>query len=829
MIPRLPILLTLLLLLGASSGSGARRTGKADKHWSFQPLKSFEGTHSIDSFITAKLKENGLQLSPKTDPVTWLRRVTFDLTGLPPTPNEVAAFQKSALLRRKAHAISRSETAEAALLPIHNVVDRLLASPRYGERWAQHWLDVVRYADTHGFEVNTERPHAWPYRDYVIAALNNDTPYDQFIREQLAGDASGKDAATGFLVTSAVLLPGQIGKDDASKRLARQDELGEIVINTTETFLALTLGCARCHDHKSDPLTARDYYALQAFFAGVEYGDRSVRNPKFKADQRKLVASLVPIDHALAQFVPLARSDAERPPVNARENIECFTPVLTKKIRLIIDSTNRLEPCIDEFEVFDTSGKNIALAEYGTVPTASGSRTEPNRHELRQVNDGHYGNSRSWMSNEVGGGWIQLEFKEPKTIDRAVWGRDRQGKFADRLPLDYRIEIADETDAWHTVADSTDRKKYDPDTKTSPIPLADLDPADKAKAETLLAEKKSIRAKLAAASDGNQLIYAGKFKSPESMHLLHRGDPEQPKDTVSPNVPQYLGTLTLPKDSPDQTRRLALADWITAPDNPLTARVLVNRIWQGHFGIGLVETANDFGLGGTPPTHPDLLDWLASELIRSGWSIKHLHRLIVLSDTYAQSSKIITAAQKIDADVRLLWRFPSRRLESEVIRDSMLATSGRLNLKTGGPGFDLFKSRGGLNGFPPVESFTGDGLRRMIYAHKIRMEREAVFGAFDCPDAGQSAPRRRQSTTPIQALNLFNSTFTIEESEALAARVRNEAGPEIPAQITRAYQLAYNRPPTREEQSDAAEVVRSHGLETLCRAIYNSSEFLFLP
>jgi hypothetical protein len=256
---------------------------------------------------------------------------------------------------------------------------------------------------------------------------------------------------------------------------------------------------------------------------------------------------------------------------------------------------------------------------------------------------------------------------------------------------------------------------------------------------------------------------------------------------------------------------------------------MVNRIWQGHFGTGLAETPSDFGRNGMKPSHPELLDWLAAEFIRSGWSIKHLHRLVVLSATYRQSSRIDASIQARDADDRLLWRYPSQRLEAEMIRDAMLAVSGRLNLKMFGPGFDLFDKRGGLTGFKPVESYRGDGLRRMIYTHKVRREREDVFGAFDCPDAGQSTAHRRESTTPIQALNLFNSQFTADQSAALAARVKTEMGDDATPQIRRAYQLAFSRDPSAGELSEAASVVREFGLATLCRALFNSNEFLFIP
>jgi hypothetical protein len=310
---------------------------------------------------------------------------------------------------------------------------------------------------------------------------------------------------------------------------------------------------------------------------------------------------------------------------------------------------------------------------------------------------------------------------------------------------------------------------------------------------------------------------------------LRRGDPEQPKEEIGPAVPSALGNISLPKNAAEQQRRLTLADWIANPQNPLTARVMVNRIWQGHFGIGLVDTTNDFGRNGTKPTHPELLDWLASEFIRSGWSVKQMHRLIVLSATYRQSSHPDAAAASRDADVRLLWRYPSRRLDGEAIRDSMLAVSDRLNLTMGGPGFDLFDRRGGLTGFHPVESFNSDGLRRMIYAHKIRRERDSVFGAFDCPDAGQSAGRRRESTTPIQALNLFNSRFTMERSRDFAARVHSEAGDDLQSQLRRAYQLALSREPSPGEIADAEPIIKEFGVATLCRVLFNSNEFLVLP
>ena len=346
----------------------------------------------------------------------------------------------------------------------------------------------------------------------------------------------------------------------------------------------------------------------------------------------------------------------------------------------------------------------------------------------------------------------------------------RDGKFTDRLATDYQIEISDAAGQWHTVADTSDRQKFDPKNKKLAKPtLKGLTPAENKRARPLFDEKSTIEKKIAQAVN-LQKAFAGTFRTPDDIHLLNRGDPEQPKEAVTPAVLSALGNVTLPKESAEQDRRRALAAWIASAQNPLTARVMVNRIWQGHFGTGLVQTPSDFGRMGFKPTHPELLDYLAAEFIRSGWSVKHMHRLILLSETYGQSSQRIKENETIDSDVRLLWRYPSRRLEAESIRDSMLAVSGRLNLQMYGRGFNLFDLRGGLSGFDPIETFNADNQRRMIYAHKVRREPETVFGAFDCPDAGQSTARRIESTTPIQALNLFNSIFTLEQSAAFATR-----------------------------------------------------------
>ncbi|MDF1740096.1 MAG: PSD1 and planctomycete cytochrome C domain-containing protein [Verrucomicrobiales bacterium] len=776
-------------------------------HWSFKPIRVEEGEHTIDAFIDRALQEKGLKRSPRADKATLLRRLSFDLIGLPPTTGEMDAFL----------ADDSTDAYSAA-------VERLLASPRYGERWAQHWLDVVRYADTHGFEVNTERKNAWPYRDYVIKAFNANTPWDQFIREQIAGDALGKAEATGFLVTAAALLPGQIGKDEESKRLARQDELGEIVINTGEAFLGLSIGCARCHDHKFDPISARDYYTMQAFFAGVHYGDRPVINPELDTIVDGLRERLRPLERELERYLLRAGEGGKRASLSAKGNIEYFAPVKAAGLRFTVHSTisgNRHQPYIDELEVFNTEGENIALNSKVTSKTG----------KPEGAIDGVYGNESAWKSSVKGGGSLEMAFENPETINRIFWGRDRTGKYPDRLAETYTFEIKTEGGDWRKIADASDRASFDPKkAKEDLFQLADFAKEDQARARVIIEDRKPLVEELKQYHGGKQLVFAAQSSSPETMHLLNRGDPEQPTDVVAPATLSFLNPVELSLESKDAERREALADWITDPDNPLTARVIVNRIWQWHFGIGLVSTANDFGNLGALPSHPKLLDWLAAEFIESGWSVKDLHRLIVSSEAYQQRHELHAVGLAKDSENRLLWGFPSRRIEAEVIRDSILAVSGTLESKMFGRGYDLFHARGGTGGFKPIEShLKEEGRRRMIYAYKVRMEREAVFGAFDCPDGGQSAPRRSQSTTPIQALNLFNSQFTIDLAAEFSERVRKEVGDDPDEQIQRVWKICYGRSPANEELLDAGYVVREHGLETLSRVIFNSNEFLFLP
>ncbi|MDG1890107.1 MAG: DUF1549 and DUF1553 domain-containing protein [Verrucomicrobiota bacterium] len=806
---------------------------KTSEHWAFQPIKHPDiipgGQGPIDGFIQKKLSFLELEIQEEPDPRTLLRRLYFDMLGLPPSRETLQSFIQ-ATDRREAY---RRE------------VERVLASPRHGERWAQHWLDLVRYADTHGYEVNTERPNAWPYRDYVIDAFNDDKPYDRFVFEQLAGDTIGEDTATGFLVAAPALLPGQIGKDAASMRLARQDALDEIIVTTGETLLGISLGCARCHEHKFDPISTSDYYAFQAFFAGVEYGDRPIRNTAGRERDlsalRQINTRIALAQRQLDQMEPLAlpmlgKTPPHRRPVNALRNVDRFEAVEAQYVRFSIESTvddNRHEPCIDELEIFTAGASpvNMALSRHGTTVSTSGNFSDTGKHQLKHVHEGVYGNEHSWISSEKGRGWLQLKLPEIVRMDQVVWSRDRTGGFKDRLATRYRIEVARMPGQWITVADSSDRIPYDTPGEINQSTPAGIKLHSDAQRYQKLQKELAILILKRKVLEEDPLVYGGFFKEPDTTYILHRGDPEQRRAKAKPGISNALGNLKIEGTSSDSERRRALAEWITHRKNPMTARVMVNRIWQFHFGRGLVNTPNDFGINGARPTHPELLDWLAIEFMEHNWSIKHMHRLILLSRTYRQSHRVHASGMAVDTDARFLWRFPTRRLEGEAIRDSILRVSGQLHLRMGGKGFDFFKKRGGLDGYPPIEQFDANGMRRMVYAHKVRMERVPVFGAFDCPDAGQPMPRRNQSTTAVQALNLFNSPFVLDHSSALAQRILGEfPGVLSPrAQAIRAFEHTLGRTPQERELAGAAALVTGEGLTALCRVLFNSSEFLFIP
>jgi mono/diheme cytochrome c family protein len=815
--------------------------------WSLQPIRRPEPPtispqssswtrNPIDAFIQATLDKNGLTPSPAADRRTLIRRVSFDLIGLPPTPEEVEDFERD----------DRPDAYE-------RVVDRLLDSPHFGERWGRHWLDVVRFGESHGYETNMPRPNAWPYRDYVIHALNRDTPFPRFVLEQLAGDTlqtpdSGSaeqdlDDGAGWLVQAATgfLVGGthdQVGNAQPEAKLQqRVEDLDDVITATGTAFLGLTVNCARCHDHKFDPISQKDYYGMQAVFAGVNHADRAVPTPDAearKAEALAVKAELARIDLQLDASEPVARVGVDTPGrlmVNPHRNVERFAPISARSIRLtILATSNNSEPCIDEIEAF-TAGpepRNVAAVEDGAKAWASSEYPGAAIHKIAHLNDGRYGNDRSWISHRPGKGIVTIDWPEPASIDRVVWGRDRTDRFRDRLATDYFLEVKTSSGDWKVVASSLDRRSYDPAAKWQATAEASS-PQERERNE-LLARQTVLRDRLAMLGQ-TMSIYAGTFSQPGESHVLRRGDPTQPGALVSPTgISAVKPPLMIDPKAPEARRRVELARWIADPQNPLANRVLANRLWHYHFGRGIVATPSDFGFNGSPPSHPRLLDWLASELLANGGHQKPLHRLMVTSATYRQANRPDPKAQAIDKQNRLLWRMSPRRHEAESIRDAILACGGQLDDRMGGPGYNIWeKNTNYVAVYKPRTDLAPDTFRRMVYQFKPRSQQDPTFGSFDCPSAALVAPRRTVSTTALQALNLFNSRFVLQQSEAFAKRLAADAGPDPARQVERGFALAFGRTPNTTETTAAVALIKDHGASAFCRALYNSNEFLYSP
>lgn len=800
-----------------AKGPDDRRALERKLPWSFQPVvrpAAPAGEAAIDLWLEKKLSEKGLTFSDPADRVAWARRLYLVALGVPPTPSELADFI--------------ADTREDA---VEQLVDRVLADQRFGERMARHWFDVIRFAESNGFETNRVRYNAWPFRDYVIAAFNNDKPYDQFVSEQIAGDALQAPLGTGFLVAGTYDI---VKSPDINLTLMqRQDELADVINTTGTAFLGLTLGCARCHDHKFDPVTQKDFYSLQAIFSGVRFGERTVprvNSPESMARIESLTEQVADLDVKLKQLLAIGEEAAKtshlRAPVNARYNEESFDPIVATAVRFKIADSAGSQPCLDEWEVYDAAGINVALASAGSKATASSTLPGYAIHQLAHINDGRTGNDYSWISNETNGGTIEIAFASPQSIQRMIWGRDRSERFKDRVPVVYRIEARQEDGDWVEVASSSTRRP--PSGDASQAVLALLSPEQQADYRKQSAVRSELQKQLSELIDGEK-VWLGTFSQPDPVHRLYRGDPLMPRELVTPGTVSSLNGIELTGESSEQERRLALAKWIANPKNPLTSRVLVNRLWQYAFGTGIVDTPSDFGGNGTLPVHPELLDWLASEFVENNWSIKHIFRLMLLSKAFRQASLPNAAALAIDADARLLWRFPPRRLEAEAIRDSILAVSGVIDYRMGGPGFYLQRvEQDNVYRYFPKEEVGPAEFRRMVYLTRIRQEQDPVFGAFDCPSGNQVIPKRSRSNTPLQALNLFNSPFILQQSKLLSERLVREAGEKQMERVKLAFRLMFGREADHFEIELSTDLIERDGMEAFCRAMFNASEFLFI-
>ena len=737
--------------------------------WSFKPItrpavpniqhSKFSIQNSIDAFVLAKLREQKLDFAPEADKAALIRRVTLDLTGLPPTPSEVDAFVK--------------DTAPDAY---EKVVDRLLASPTYGERWARHWLDVAGYADSNGYsEADSPRLHAWRYRDYVIRAMNADKPWNEFITEQLAGDelAGATQAETQQVVgdpkrldvlTATAFLrmaPDGTGDPNDDMKLARNQVIAEELKVVSSSLLGLTVGCAQCHDHRFDPIPQTDYYRLRAIF-----------EPAFDWESRWRP----PFQRQYSLYTPEERAKAN-------------------EIEKQIGDINREAQAMSKKFLDEIFEKKIT--------------------ELPEAEREPYRNARATTEKD--------RTPEQKALIK---------KYPNALAL-YSLDLYD----------AAAQKKVTDKTAEGTKLRATLPPEGMVMA---LTEVKGIVPK---------------------THLFNRGDHDQPKQEVQPGELTVLATPEVEPfkaekvESGSSGRRLAYARWLTGGNHPLVARVLVNRFWLNHFGRGIVNTPGDFGALGERPTHPELLDWLASEFMDGGWKLKPLHKLMVMSTTYRQSSRS-DASLKADPDNKFFARFKMQRLDAETLRDSMLAVAGTLNPSPFGPpseiARDVFgrmvtgKDKGTIT-VAKVESGGGDDVRRSIYVKVRRKTPLTVLETFDEPVMQPNCEQRTRTTVAPQSLMMMNDTFVLEAARSLASRLKKDLPADTRAQVVSAWNILFNRTPQDADIQRAlayiteqTEAVRSYhhgiqhpkdapapdpaveGLASYCQVLFSSNRFLYV-
>ena len=693
-------------------------TDQERNFWSFRPItrpaipntgSPFGKTNPIDSFLAAKWQEHKLKPSPQADPRTLIRRAYLDITGLPPTPTQVEAFVND-----------KSPKAW------ENLVESLLASPHYGERWGRHWLDMVRFADSGGFEYDNDRPNVWRYRDYVVRAFNADKPIDQFIREQIAGDELDHPTTDSRLATGFLRLGVE---NNVKSEMTKLDELDDVVSTTSLAFLGMTIGCARCHNHKFDPIPQKDYYQIQAVF----FSAKPVEFP--------LVPQSVIDEHQAANKTI---DDLQAP---------------FKKRRAALEKPHR-------DRLFEQKIKQLAPYMQLAWRTPADKRTEGQRLNARQIEK-----------------TLKIEDEEILALMSAAEKAEHQSQSDAIAKLD----------------------------KQRPKPYA------------------------SAMTIGDH----GRDALPS--YFLYRGSPDNKGSLMDAGILTVAGFDNLPHIAPppgaqSTYRRRNFAEWVASPRNPLTARVFVNRIWQHHFGEGIVATPSNFGKTGTPPTHPELLDYLASEFLRNGWSTKAMHRLMMNSHAYRMSSDDTIGNRAIDATNRFLWRAPRQRLDAETLRDNMLAAAGTLDTIVGGPAVlpyidpSLFQgsSKRTWNGVPDTDPSTW---RRSLYVFNKRSIRYPLFESFDQPDMITSCARRNTSTTAPQALLLMNNAMVRLHAAHFAERLRKEAGEDPARQVERAFTLAFGRAPLKTElaSSTAFITANTQGLVDFCHAIFNMNEFAYAP
>lgn len=853
--------------------------------WAFQPLTEPAiprlampefSANGIDAFVLRELHKRGLAMNPPASPRNLVRRLYFDLIGLPPPIEVVEQFEKS--------------PSDANYLAI---VDRLLNSPEYGERWARHWLDLVRFGESDGFERNAPREHSWLYRDWVIDALNRDLPYNEFARSQIAADSWLQDprdvaAAQGYLV--AGVHNTVVGSSRSMQLLARQDELEDLVGNIGQTFLGLTLNCARCHDHKFDPISQSEYYQLIAVLNGVSPGTVVVRS----ADDRDRLEQL-------EQAIRTARKSLRELELPARQQamglpgVELPVPILDfnaaggtgqmtlqggaeiKQDALVLDGKDdfAISPPLDQVlqeKTLEVSVRLSNLSQQGgaaiSLELHDGSIFDAIVFAEQETSKWMAGSNFFQRTLSFGG---EPESTPPDaeihlaiTYDRDGWvsayrngvpyGRPYQTTAPPVFPAGQArvlvgLRHSPASDKKFLGAEILRARLYDCALDAAEVQAAAAecgwgwDPKD---LHALLPPEQwlqwnSLRAEISRLETAlreldaatAQPAYSHVSLQPEPVYFLPRGDVNRPGPAMSPGTTQALAVnpeLRFPRleSNSDRELRRALAEWITSRHNPLFHRVISNRLWQYHFGTGLVATPSDLGFNGGAASHPELLDWLCQELKRSEYRLKPIHRLIVSSKTWRQAASSDLQGRQIDSDNRWLWRKTPHRLDAEVIRDSMLVVAGKLNPQRQGPGYRDVKVTDDGNGTTYYSEFdeeSSDLNRRTVYRFGPRGGRPALLDSLDCPDPSTAAPRRTVTTTPLQALSLLNSPFVLRMCDSFAARAAISA-PDLSGQITWMFRTAYSRPPTEEQLAAGCELAGQHGLAAVARAIFNSNEFV---
>ncbi len=850
--------------------------------WSLKPLVN-PAAPNIDSFIAAKLAEKGLAMSPEADARTLCRRLYFDLIGLPPTPEELDAFDLS---------------------KVDQLVDKLLASPRYGERWARHWLDVVHYGDTHGYDKDKQRNNAWPYRDYVIRALNDDKPYARFVQEQIAGDVLFPGThdgieALGFIAAGPWDLIGhmEVPETKTDGKIARHLDRDDMVANTIGTFCSVTVHCAQCHNHKFDPITQEDYYSLQAVFAALDRTDRkyyrddalNVRFQKLQREQRAAESAVEGVEAPLkakagARFAEFTRriDGASKAAAQKQGNTSpdfgyhsAISQAQDAMKWVQVDLGQRVEiervallPCYDDFNKIGAGfGFPVRFKveasddpEFKTGVTLLWKRhDETFMHDFKNPGLAAFTTGGA-KDDGIAGRYVRVTatrlaprkddfifaLAEMQVFDLA--GKNvAQGQpvtALDSIDAPPRWRKTNLTDGIAPVAQSPDEKQKLLKEREALL-LSFADDATKAKRAALLTEAARVEAdlkKLPAPS----VVYAGGIHTgsgafrgtgadggkPRPIFLLARGQVTQPTGEVGPGALSALAFQPARFSAgAEGERRAALAKWIADPQNPLTWRSIVNRVWQYHFGRGLVETPNDFGRNGALPSHPELLDWLAAEFRDSGGSLKQLHKLMVTSATYRQAAAGNPTAEKIDASNALLWRQNRRKLEAEAVRDSVLAVSGKLDLTMGGPGWQDFVIE-----HPEHSPHYEYGLanpedaktwRRSIYRFIVRSQTQPWMTSLDCADPSMRVDKRNESLSALQALALLNNGFMVTQARHFAERVQQEK-PGLATQVERAYRLALGHSPSVQDRTQLVAFAEKNGLPNLCRVLFNLNEFAFV-